>query len=297
LGDHRSCQVEIHLPLAVDVQPEPWRPGLQEESLLLRTRSPLDLDGIKVVYSRDARPSDYSPELPVNRASADGAENAGGWQVGDVVAPVRAGDLLLTHPLLGRALRYTIPWDPLYTQLRDAIAHLYKSNSMDLTRGKMRFENALLDGKDKALEVAMANVIAIFGWPVLFGGSLADSAEGQPQMPDVDLIALDVSKNRVLAISLKGEQGSKGGVQLHKIEQEVSKVQRALVGLRQVLPSWWTIHGLLVYNHVPSAEIAGLTADVQVRGREFVQRLLNCTDRAEVNGLLWPYQELRGLRA
>jgi hypothetical protein len=226
-------RVEVLLPL-----PLSW--SLDAEDIVFRAHGQLPLlQQLDVRSSSDGRWSDDNQPATVDHTGR--ASLPRGWR-----------RLWVRHPFLDSAIVLDAEDHNLIakggTQVLSAV---YRVPSEDLYTGIAHWRDKLRDGDARQQELAIANGLARFGIPVLFGGTALST-------PGFDLAVLDVyrSPRHVLLVEVSTEQGPGLQKKANKLSEIVSSIETTLTS--------WTCRGVLVVS-MSEERVAGLSLPSNVR--------------------------------
>ena len=154
------------------------------------------------------------------------------------------------------------------TALKETAEHLYRRES--------QWKQDLMEGEGDRFEVALANILARFRYPVFFGGGLT-------QTPGIDLVGVHPYQARTLAaLRCKGGSGRVSFDGRKNFSESIAGIEGRLPG--------WTVRAIVATQLDPaklSASNIGNSSAFIVWGGHELQSLWDATSEQHIAGLLW----------
>lgn len=220
-------RIEVTLPL-----PLSWALGPDDIAFRVHSRMPF-LDQLDIRSSNDGRWSDDNPRAPMDDS-------------GRALLPPGWRQVWIRHPWFQRPiLLAAVDQSLIGVGGSRVLGAVYRGASEELDKGVANWRDKLRHGNPSQQELAIANGLAKFGIPVLFGGTVLST-------PAFDLAVLDDhhTPRRVLLIEVSTEQG--GGL------QKKANVLSGLVSRMDMSLSGWTCRGVVVVG-MSEERVAGLS--------------------------------------
>ena len=254
-----NLNYHIDLPLALDMNPGTSNPETKMKHWQIECRTPLQLDDIAItpIVTSVSNNAQLHAEI----------ESSGnGWDFGNIEIPALTQRITLRSAHLEKALHYDIELPSRETLMKGVVSFLYDSNKP--MKGLSKWEQDLLGGKGPDFEIALINAFSRIGIPVLFAGAITQNGEtGGTATPGLDLIAIDYSQRKTVAISAKGAS-------LFPTTTVINELNEGVQSIRLLLPGW-TVWGVVIC-HAESSKLRQFASrnDVFVWGQENIEYLL-----------------------
>lgn len=266
-------QYHIDLPLALLADVGVSDRFNSSRDIAIACRAPLHLDRVQV----SSGPA-WTSQAQASHVIQDTTQADTHWQYGHAPTPLDAPRLWFSTPQLFRHLPLDLPSLAPQHQLEAALGAMYAGRSeSDPEVGRERWHHALTAGSGAEFEIALSNALSRLGIPVLFGGQVLGMG---PETPGIDLVALDASRQRAVAISAKGSDSFPKG-------NDINNAVRAADALAHVL-SGWTIFPLIACRASPSllSQFSDRT-DIRVWGLAEIETIMSTDTPQAIKRLLW----------
>lgn len=285
--DFRRCVLLFDFPLGLDIAKLHTNVEEGTSSWIVACQSPLTLSEITL---RQSTTNLYSPSLPqisidMQKITREAWESSGSFKIRHPAPKFFVDVQALDHQI---RLSYNIE-EPTPTQiLTNVVAYMYAqqliSNSVAqeglIKKGTDRWKKHLLEGDGEKFEIAVANLLARFRCPVLFGGKVLDT-------PGIDLVAVHPNEQKVALISCKSGKGK--NLTDYK---DWANLGEAVDTYQKLMPGWKGY--VILATHLPQHQLDALPdreVNLQKWGEQHLMQLLNATTLSEVENLLWPIND------
>lgn len=278
LGEEVGQQATINLefPLALKLTPTTanHRLGSKIKQWELRCRAPLRLMETKITPSGDGVLWDGLQPATVQMSPE---QSEGPWHdVARIDVPSQYAWIFIEPRVDASANIEASDFRLRYYSVQASDARALKGTAEHLYRRETQWKQDLMEGEGDRFEVALANILVRFRYPVFFGGGLT-------QTPGIDLVVVHPYQAQTLAVvSCKGGSG--------RVSFDDRKnFSEAIAGIEERLPGW-VVRAVVATQLDParlSASNMGNSSEFIVWGNNDLQLLWDATSAQQIAGLLW----------
>lgn len=280
IGSRADCCIAVDFPLGLDLRRVETSADRKTSRWNVFAWQPLTLQSLTI---RPARDRVYSQSVSPLQMTAEASRSPNPIAVMDVPRSIARLFVEVTPPSSANGLTsplrlsYDVVEPPEIEQLRIAIASLYQ-------QGEQTWREHLLTGTGEPFELAVANLLGVFGYSVAFGGAV-----NGVQTPGVDLLAISRRSPEALLVSCKGGSNKSGGQSVANFPHW-KNVAKAIRTYQSMLPNWNL--RVVVATHLTEDEIRAqrppdnLGVPITIWGEQQLKQLFAASSYDDLASLL-----------